>query len=260
MRIMAVGDVVGRSGRRAFCKHTPKLKSEKNIDIVIVNGENAAHGKGLTYDTFMELLSGGADIVTSGNHIWDNRDVMRVINQEPFLIRPANYPEGVPGKGFCIYPHRDKNIGVLNLSGRTFMPALDCPFSKAMEIVRRLKMDCDIILLDFHAEATSEKLAMGFYLDGKVTAVWGTHTHVQTADERTLPKGTAYITDLGMVGALDSILGVKPEPVIEKFLTEMPVKFDVAEGPCIYNGVILDIDNRGNYVTDIERICDEVQV
>ncbi len=260
MRIMAVGDVVGRSGRRAFCKHTPKLKSEKNIDIVIVNGENAAHGKGLTYDTFMELLSGGADIVTSGNHIWDNRDVMRVINQEPFLIRPANYPEGVPGKGFCIYPHRDKNIGVLNLSGRTFMPALDCPFSKAMEIVRRLKMDCDIILLDFHAEATSEKMAMGFYLDGKVTAVWGTHTHVQTADERTLPKGTAYITDLGMVGALDSILGVKPEPVIEKFLTEMPVKFDVAEGPCIYNGVILDIDNRGNYVTDIERICDEVQV
>ena len=260
MRIMAVGDVVGRSGRRAFCKHTPKLKSEKNIDIVIVNGENAAHGKGLTYDTFMELLSGGADIVTSGNHIWDNRDVMRVINQEPFLIRPANYPEGVPGKGFCIYPHRDKNIGVLNLSGRTFMPALDCPFSKAMEIVRRLKMDCDIILLDFHAEATSEKMAMGFYLDGKVTAVWGTHTHVQTADERTLPKGTAYITDLGMVGALDSILGVKPEPVIEKFLTEMPVKFDVAEGPCIYNGIILDIDNRGNYVTDIERICDEVQV
>ncbi len=242
MRIMAVGDVVGRSGRRAFY------------------GENAAHGKGLTYDTFMELLSGGADIVTSGNHIWDNRDVMRVINQEPFLIRPANYPEGVPGKGFCIYPHRDKNIGVLNLSGRTFMPALDCPFSKAMEIVRRLKMDCDIILLDFHAEATSEKMAMGFYLDGKVTAVWGTHTHVQTADERTLPKGTAYITDLGMVGALDSILGVKPEPVIEKFLTEMPVKFDVAEGPCIYNGVILDIDNRGNYVTDIERICDEVQV
>lgn len=260
MRIMAVGDVVGRSGRRAFCKHTPKLKSEKNIDIVVVNGENAAHGKGLTYDTFMELLSGGADIVTSGNHIWDNRDVMRVINQEPFLIRPANYPEGVPGKGFCIYPHRDKNIGVLNLSGRTFMPALDCPFSKATEIVRRLKMDCDIILLDFHAEATSEKLAMGFYLDGKVTAVWGTHTHVQTADARILPKGTAYITDLGMVGALDSILGVKPEPVIEKFLTEMPVKFDVAEGPCIYNGVILDIDNRGNYVTDIERICDEVRV
>ena len=260
MRIMAVGDVVGRSGRRAFCKHTPKLKSEKNIDIVVVNGENAAHGKGLTYDTFMELLSGGADIVTSGNHIWDNRDVMRVINQEPFLIRPANYPEGVPGKGFCIYPHRDKNIGVLNLSGRTFMPALDCPFSKATEIVRRLKMDCDIILLDFHAEATSEKLAMGFYLDGKVTAVWGTHTHVQTADARILPKGTAYITDLGMVGALDSILGVKPEPVIEKFLTEMPVKFDVAEGPCIYNGVILDIDNRRNYVTDIERICDEVRV
>ena len=259
MRILAVGDVVGRSGRKAFCKYTPKLKSERNIDVVIVNGENAAHGRGLTYNTFMELLSGGADIVTSGNHIWDNRDVMKIIDQEPYLIRPANYPEGTPGKGFCIYPHRAKNIGIINLSGRTFMPAIDCPFVKAVEIVKALQKECDIILLDFHAEATSEKLAMGFYLDGKITAMWGTHTHVQTADARILSNGTAYITDLGMVGAIDSILGVKTEPVIEKFLTAMPVKFDVAEGECIYCGIILDIDNHSNKVTNIERIYDEIR-
>ena len=255
MRILAVGDVVGRSGRRTFCKYTPKLKAERNIDIVVVNGENAAHGKGLTYSTFMELLSGGADIVTSGNHVWDNRDVMRIIEQEPFLIRPANYPEGTPGKGFCIYPYRAKNIGVLNLSGRTFMPTIDCPFVKAEEIVKELKRNCDIILLDFHAEATSEKAAMGFYLDGKITAVWGTHTHVQTADSRILPQGTAYITDLGMVGALDSVLGVSSELVIEKFLTAMPVKFEIVEkGTCIYCGIIIDIDDKSNKVTNIERI------
>ena len=250
MRILAVGDVVGRSGRRAFCKHTPKLKSERNIDIVVVNGENAAHGKGLTYDTFMELLSGGADIVTSGNHIWDNRDVMKIIDREPFLIRPANYPEGVPGKGFCIYPHRNKNIGIFN----------DCPFTKATEIIKKLKADCDIILLDFHAEATSEKLAMGFYLDGKITAMWGTHTHVQTADTKILPNGTAYITDLGMIGANDSILGVKIEPVIEKFLTAMPVRLEPTEGSCIYCGIILDIDDNSNKVINIERIYDEVNL
>ena len=260
MRILAVGDVVGRSGRKAFCKYTLKLKAERNIDVVVVNGENAAHGKGLTYVTFMELLSGGADIVTSGNHIWDNKDVMRIIDQEPFLIRPANYPEGVPGKGFCIYPHRNKNIGVLNLSGRTFMPAMDCPFTKATEILKKLKADCDIILLDFHAEATSEKLAMGFYLDGKITAMWGTHTHVQTADSRILPQGTAYITDLGMVGANDSILGVKVEPVIEKFLTAMPVRLEPIEGSCIYCGIILEIDDKSNKVNHIERIYDEVQL
>ena len=256
MRILAVGDVFGRSGRKAFCQHTPKLKSERGIDVVIVNGENAAHGKGLTYDTFMELLSGGADIVTSGNHIWDNRDVMKIIDQEPFLIRPANYPEGTPGKGFCIYPHRNKNIGVLNLSGRTFMPVMDCPFIKAAEIIKEIKRDCDIILLDFHAEATSEKMAMGFYLDGKVSAVWGTHTHVQTADLRILPKGTAYITDLGMVGPLDSVLGVRPEIVIDKFITAMPVKFELAEGACIYCGIIIEIDDKNNNVISVERVYD----
>ena len=254
MRILAVGDVVGRSGRRAFCSYTPKLKAEKQIDVVIVNGENAAHGKGLSKSTFMELLSGGADIITSGNHIWDNKDVFKIIDQEPFLIRPANYPEGTPGKGFCIYPHRSKTIGVINLSGRTFMPVMDCPFVKATEIVKELNKSCDIVLLDFHAEATSEKLSMGFFLDGKVTAIWGTHTHVQTADTRILPQGTAYITDLGMVGSRDSVLGIKTEIAIEKFITAMPTKFEVAEGPCIYCGIILEIDDKTNRVSNIERV------
>ena len=254
MRILAVGDVVGRSGRKAFADYTPKLKAEKNIDIVVVNGENAAHGKGITYSTFMELLSGGADIITSGNHIWDNKDVMKIIDQEPFLIRPANYPEGAPGKGYCIYPYRAKNIGVINLSGRTFMQAIDCPFVKSMEIIKEIKNHCDVILLDFHAEATSEKLAVGFYLDGKVTAIWGTHTHVQTADERILPNGSAYITDIGMVGAYNSVLGICPEIVIEKFLTAMPTKFEVEEGPCIYCGIIFDLDDNTNKVVNIERI------
>ena len=259
MRILAVGDVVGRSGRRAFCSYTPKLKSEKQIDVVVVNGENSAHGKGLSHNTFMELLSGGADIVTSGNHIWDNKDVFSIIDQEPFLIRPANYPEGTPGKGFCIYPHRSKTIGILNLSGRSFMPvAMDCPFNKAIEIVKELQKNCDIILLDFHAETTSEKIAMGFFLDGKVTAIWGTHTHVQTADAKILPQGTAYITDLGMVGALNSALGIRAEDVIKKFLTAMPVKFEVAEGSCIYCGVIFEIDDKTNKVVNIERIYQTV--
>ena len=259
MRILAVGDVVGRSGRRAFCNYTPKLRAEKQIDVVVVNGENAAHGKGLSHNTFMELLSGGADIVTSGNHIWDNKDVFSIIDQEPYLIRPANYPEGAPGKGFCIYPHRSKTIGVLNLSGRSFMPVtMDCPFNKATEIVKELHKECDIILLDFHAETTSEKIAMGFFLDGKVTAIWGTHTHVQTVDSRILPQGTAYITDLGMVGPFNSALGIRTEDAIKKFLTAMPVKFEVAEGPCIYCGVMFEIDDKTNKVVNIERIYQTV--
>lgn len=259
MRILAVGDVIGRSGRKAFANYTSELKREKNIDVVIVNGENAAHGRGITYDTFMQLLSGGADIVTSGNHIWDNKDVLKIIDNEPFLIRPANYPEGVPGKGYCIYPYRAKNIGVINLSGRTFMPAIDCPFVKAMDIIKELQKDCDIILLDFHAETTSEKMAMGFYLDGKITAMWGTHTHVQTADERLLPNGTAYITDLGMVGSFNSVLGIQPEIIIERFLTAMPNKFEVGESPCIYCGIILEIDDKTNKVVNIERINRKVE-
>ena len=254
MRIMLVGDVVGRPGRRAFQDHTPKLRAEKGIEVVIVNGENSAGGKGFTRKALDELYRGGADIVTSGNHVWDKKDVLSFIDDEPFLIRPANYPEGTPGKGWCSYPFKAKNIGVMNLSGRAFMPPLDCPFQKVEELLREMKRECDLIFLDFHAETTSEKMAMGFYLDGRVNGVVGTHTHVQTADERLLPKGTAYITDLGMVGPRDSVLGVKTDIILRKFTTAMPVRFDLAEGPCTYCAVIVEVDDATNKTRSIERI------
>ena len=192
--------------------------------------------------------------MTSGNHVWDKKDVLEFIDDEPFLIRPANYPEGTPGKGCCIYPFKAKNIGVMNLSGRTFMPALDCPFQKVEDLLRELRDECDILLLDFHAEATSEKMAMGWYLDGRVNAVVGTHTHIQTADARMLPHGTAYITDLGMTGPWNSVLGVEVENILYKFTTGRPVRFNVAGGPNVYSAVLVDIDDATNRTTGIERI------
>ena len=255
MRVMLVGDVVGKPGRKAFQKYTPKLKAEKNIDVVIVNGENSAGGKGYTRKSLDGLYHGGADIITSGNHVWDKKDVLEFIDQEPFLIRPANYPEGAPGKGYCVYPFKAKNIGVVNLSGRAFMPDMDCPFQKIEEILRELRRECDIIFLDFHAETTSEKMAMGWYLDGRVNAVVGTHTHIQTADDRILPEGTAYITDLGMVGPWNSILGVKTEIILQKFTTCLPCRFDLEEsGPMVYSALIVDIDDATNKTVGVERI------
>lgn len=254
MRILMTGDVFGRSGRRIFTELTVKIKLENNIDIVVVNGENAAHGKGLTVQTFNTLLSGGADIVTTGNHVWDNREILNFIDREPFLLRPANYPANTPGKGYCIFPYKAKNIGVINLQGRVFMHQLDCPFSCVSEILKEIQRECDIILVDFHAEATSEKIAMAYFLDGKVTAVVGTHTHVQTADERILPNGTAYITDLGMTGPVNSIIGVKPDSVIEQFLSCRNTKFEPAEGNCVYCGVIIDIDDKKNRAVKIQRV------
>ncbi|MBQ1941887.1 MAG: TIGR00282 family metallophosphoesterase, partial [Selenomonadaceae bacterium] len=200
MRLLVVGDVVGRLGRKAFARYTRELKEKYKIDLVIVNGENSAGGKGISRKSLDELYRAGADIVTSGNHVWDNREINGFIDDEPYLVRPANYPEGAQGKGWCIYPFKSANLAVVNMSGRTFMPDMDCPFQKIEEVLSEIGQEADIILLDFHAETTSEKMAMGFYLDGRVQAVVGTHTHIQTADERILPQGTAYITDLGMVG------------------------------------------------------------
>ena len=255
MRVMLVGDVIGRPGRRAFRKYVQQLRREKAIDVVIANGENSAAGKGLTRTSLDELYSGGADIVTTGNHVWDKKDVLEFIDQEPFLIRPANYPEGTPGKGYCLYPFKAKTIGVMNLSGRSFMPALDCPFQKVDALLHEIQKQCDIIFLDFHAETTSEKMAMGWYLDGRVNGVVGTHTHIQTADERILPRGTAYITDLGMVGPWNSVLGVQTDKIIYKFTTGMPVRFEVeAEGPQVFSAVIVEIDDKSNQTLGIERI------
>ncbi len=255
MRVMLVGDVIGRPGRRAFREYVQKLRKEKKIDVVIANGENSAAGKGLTRTSLDELYSGGADIITTGNHVWDKKDVMEFIDSEPFLIRPANYPEGTPGKGYCLYPFKAKTIGVMNLSGRTFMPALDCPFQKAEELLKEMQGQCDLIFLDFHAETTSEKMALGFYLDGRITGLVGTHTHIQTADERILPRGTAYITDLGMVGPWNSVLGVRTDNIIYKFTTGLPVRFEVEdEGPRVFSAVIVETDDKTNQAVGIERI------
>ncbi len=254
MKLLITGDVCGRPGRAAFAKYTPQLKRQYGVDIVIVNGENSAGGKGVTRKSLDALYHGGADIVTTGNHVWDKKEVLDIIDSEPFLIRPANYPEGTPGKGWCIYPFKAKNIGVLNLSGRAFMPPMDCPFQRVEDILREMQDQCDIIVLDIHAETTSEKMAMGWYLDGRVQAVVGTHTHIQTADARILPKGTAYITDLGMVGPWNSVLGVKTECILEKFTTCRPVRFDLADGPNVYSAVVVDIDDKTNKACSIERV------
>jgi metallophosphoesterase (TIGR00282 family) len=254
MRIMFVGDVVGSTGRKAFRRITPKLREEKKIDVVVVNGENSAHGKGITQVSLNELYAGGADVVTSGNHVWDKKEVLEFIDQEPYLIRPANYPGDAPGKGWCCFPYRGTNIGVMNLSGRAFMPALDDPFQKVEELLQEMKDSCDLIFLDFHAETTSEKIAMGWYLDGRVNGVVGTHTHVQTADEVILPQGTGYITDLGMTGPWKSVLGVRIDNILYRFQTARPVRFEVAKGPCVYSAVIMEIDALTNRTVGIERV------
>ena len=235
-------------------EQTPELKQTKKIDMIIVNGENAAHGRGLTPKVFDELLKGGADVVTSGNHIWDNNTILQIIDTEPFLLRPANYPEDTPGKGVCIYPVGRKKIGVVNLSGRTFMPPVDCPFRQMEKLLPALEKTCDVILVDLHAEATSEKLAFAYHFDGRLTAVVGTHTHIQTADERILPNGTAYLTDLGMVGVEHSVLGMTIEPVIKRFLTGLPSRFDVAEGSKIYCAFLIDVDDKSNKAVKVKRI------
>lgn len=254
MKILIVGDVVGRTGRRAFDRYTRELRRSRNIDLVIVNGENSAGGKGISRKALDELYRGGADIVTSGNHIWDNREIYGFIDDEPYLVRPANYPEGAPGKGWCIYPFHNVNVAVINLAGRVFMPEMDCPFQKIEDILSEIGNQADIFILDLHAETTSEKMAMGFYLDGRVQAVVGTHTHIQTADARILPKGTAYITDLGMVGPWNSVLGVKPDIIIRRFTSCMPVRFELAEGPAVYSALLVEIDAASGRAVRVERI------
>lgn len=257
-----IGDIYGKAGRQAVRQYIPILKTKYQLDMVIANGENSAGGVGITKKVLDEISSAGVDVVTSGNHIWDKKEIFQFIDQEPYLIRPANYPPGTPGKGYCIFKVNDKNIGVMNISGRTFMPDLDCPFRKADEILEVLTQECDMILLDFHAETTSEKMAMGWYLDGKVTCIVGTHTHIQTSDERILPAGTAYITDLGMVGPWNSVLGVDKDLVVKKFLTGLPVKFDIASGPHVFCGLVIMVDDQTNMVQKVKRIMireDEIE-
>lgn len=254
MKILAVGDLVGQSGLRKLKEELPRIREEYKIDFVIVNAENSAEGMGITTKIFNELLNLKIDVITMGNHTWGKKDIFTFINN-PKLLRPANYSKGVVGKGYGIYKILDKKIGVINLIGRTDMNVLsENPFLVADEIIKKIKDETDIIIIDFHAEATAEKIAMGIYLDGKITALFGTHTHVQTADEQILEKGTAYITDIGMTGPKNSVIGMDPEASIKRFVTSLPEKYKIAEGNSILNGCIFDINDENCRVKNITRI------
>lgn len=253
MRFLAIGDVVGRPGRNILKSTLTRLKENYKIDVVIANCENAAGGNGLTKKVADELFSIGIDVMTMGNHVWANKEIFTFIDSETRIIRPANYPEGTtPGRGYNIFEKNNLKFAVINLCGRVFLENLDCPFRKIDEILK--KIECPIIVVDFHAEATSEKIALGFYVDGRVSCLYGTHTHVQTADERILPNGTAYITDIGMTGPYDSVLGVDKDIVIQKFTTLLPVRFEVAKGKAQFNGIVFEVDNNSGKAVYIERI------
>jgi len=253
-RILFIGDIVGRPGRRAVRALLPEIVAAETPDLIVANGENAAGGFGISAEVCQELLQGGIDVLTMGNHTWDNREVTPILEREPRLIRPANYPAGTPGMGYYIATARNGNrIAVLNIMGVVFMDSMDCPFRTADDLLGTVADKADAILLDIHAEATSEKTALGWYLDGRVTAVIGTHTHVATADERIMPKGTAYITDAGMTGPINSVLGIDPQIILTKFLTKRPIRFEVASGPVQLDAVLIEADNAGRALS-IRRI------
>ena len=256
MKIFIAGDIVGKPGRKALKELYPGLRDEFNIDFAIVNGENMAGGSGITQETLEDVLSSGIDVVTSGDHIWKKKETQKFVSQYPMLLRPANFPSGVPGKGSQLIETKNgKVVGVINLLGRVFMTqTLECPFLTAKREVDKLKDKTDIIIVDFHAEATAEKIALGWFLDGYVSVVVGTHTHVQTADETILPNKTAYITDIGMVGARYGVIGRKKEGVIERFLTQMPARFELAVEDVCINAVLVDIDDDTGKAISIERI------
>ncbi len=255
MRFLAIGDVVGKPGRKCLEKILPKLINAHDYDLIIANGENAAGGKGITEKVFYELKDMGIDILTGGNHIWDNKEVYSFIDRERSLIRPLNYPpDTTPGHGWTVVERRGITIAVLNLMGRIFMEAVDCPFRTVDKALIELKNKASVIIVDMHAEATSEKQAMGWYLNGKVSAVLGTHSHVQTADERILPGKTAYITDLGMVGLYNSILGVDREGPLKRFLTQLPHKLEISKGREVFNAVEVEIGNDNGEALTIKRL------
>ncbi|MBE0597982.1 MAG: TIGR00282 family metallophosphoesterase [Desulfuromonadales bacterium] len=257
MNILFIGDIVGRVGRQALAARLDRLVDRHQVDLVVVNGENAAAGFGLTVDTAREIFNLGVHVITTGNHVWDKKEIFDYLDAESRLLRPANYPPGLPGRGSGIFTtSAGLEVGVINLEGRAFMSNLECPFRHADRLVEELRRRTPIILVDFHAEATSEKTAFGHYLDGRVSAVVGTHTHVQTADERLLPGGTAYLTDAGMTGSRDSVIGIRKELAIERFLTQLPVRFEVAKKEPVLCGVLFTIDEASGRATGVERILE----
>src|SRR5438093_11222491 len=255
VRILFIGDIVGRPGRELVRRGLSAIVDHHGIDFVIANAENAAAGFGITREIGEQLLDWGVDVLTSGNHIWDKKEALDYIGTESRLLRPANYPAGAPGNGSYLARSKDgQTVAVINVMGRVFMPLLDDPFAIVLKEIEALKSRARIILVDFHGEATSEKIAMGWHLDGRVTAVVGTHTHVQTADERILPKGTAYLTDVGMTGPHDSVIGVDIQAALGKFLTALPARFETATANPRLHAAIVDADERTGLATDIERL------
>lgn len=254
IRILFVGDIVGSDGLNFFIDHSPLLKRDVNFDICIVNGENADSGKGITKKQADKLIQSGVDVITSGNHIWQKNGVDVLSDPSLRTIRPANYPQNTPGLGYLVQIKENIKFAVLNLQGRSFLPAIDCPFKRGLEIVEEIKQKTPIIFVDFHAEATAEKQALGWYLDGKVSALVGTHTHVQTADERLLHKGTAYITDVGMTGPADSVIGMEIETAITRFRTQLPKYFKLSTRNIRLNGVVIDVNESNGKAININRI------
>jgi metallophosphoesterase (TIGR00282 family) len=253
LNVLFIGDIIGRQGRQAVSRLLPKIKSDFTIDLTIANCENVAGGFGLTTKLVGELTEYGIDVMTSGNHIWDRREVVPHLDSMPNVLRPLNYPKGVPGRGWGIYNLKDgRKVCVINLIGRVFMRPIDCPFRVTDDLLTQI--DSMVTIVDMHAEATSEKIAMGWYLDGRVSAVIGSHTHVQTADERVLPQGTAYITDAGMTGPFDSVIGIDKRVIIERFLSGIPSRFDAATEDVRFSGVVISIDGQSLKAKAIKRI------
>jgi metallophosphoesterase, MG_246/BB_0505 family len=256
LRVLFLGDIVGTTGRVLFQKHIAALKAELKFDALVVNGENSASGKGITTKIMRFFKHNGVDVVTSGNHIWRHKDIYPYLDEHKDLLRPENYPSSCPGTGVTLFNCCGYEIGIINLQGRIFMREhLDCPFKTAESVLTYLKSKTNMIFIDFHAEASSEKIGLAWYLDGKISGLVGTHTHVQTADERILPGGTAYITDIGMAGSLNSMIGMQKESVLSNLLTQMPSKFEVEIAPpYIMTGVYIDVDPSTGKAVDIKRV------
>jgi len=255
MKILFIGDVVGKPGREAIKNLLPALVKELSLDFVIANAENAAGGSGINQRVAYELFDAGVSVLTSGDHIWKKREVFDIIDNDPRILRPLNFPDGAPGRGYAVFKTRNETkIGVINIQGRVFMEALECPFKAARAAVEALSSETKIIIVDIHAEATSEKVALGWYLDGMVSAILGTHTHIQTADEKILPQGSAYISDVGMTGPYDSVIGRRKEDVLARFLTAIPVRFEVAENDIQLHGAVIDIDESTGRARSILRV------
>lgn len=259
MNLLFIGDIVGRPGRRALARALPGMIERWQADFVVANGENAAAGFGITASVAQEVFAAGADVITTGNHVWNKKEAEQLLAQEPRVLRPANYPPTAPGRGAAVFATRaGVAVGVLNLCGRVFMDCVDCPFRAAERHVAELRAQAPVVVVDMHAEATSEKLAMGWMLDGQASAVIGTHTHVATADAQVLPGGTAYMTDVGMVGPRDSVLGIVPEQIIYRFVTRLPVRFKLAGGPVVVGAAVVEIDEESGRARSIRAVQEVV--